>query len=93
MNEYNLPRDAVLYADSNLGVYIPKFFADSINRYSVLNVRFEDYTILSKGPDSEYYWDTWDAVLDKAIVLDHNGVVFTLYQDGDLWFIPKESSQ
>ena len=48
-------------------------------------------TDLMKGPDFDFYWETWESVLNNAI-LHHpkNGECY-LFQDGDLWIVPKES--
>lgn len=70
-----------LYADSNRGVYIPQYFAESANRDFFTGISDSDWTDLAKGPDFEWYWETWDRVLDNAITV--TGEV--LHQDGDLW--------
>ena len=77
------------YADSARGIYIPQFFAESIKRECVSGVSEEDWNILESGPDHEQYWDAWTDVLDNAELTDSSGVVWTLYQDGDLWLIPE----
>ena len=64
------------------GVYIPRDFALYIEDMD--NVTAEDKEILSAGPDHEWYWETWDSVLDKASSTI-NGKVWRLWQDGDLW--------
>ena len=39
-------------------------------------------------PDSEWYWDVWDTVLNNARVIDREtGQTFVLHQDGDLWLL------
>jgi len=74
----SMPDGSWLYADSSRGIYIPQIFAQSIKRGCVA------------GPDCEAYWDVWDGVLNDAELTDPtSGQVFTLFQDGDLWCIPK----
>lgn len=85
---FDLPENAICYADSARGIYIPQYFADSVRRELVRNVTDEDWTILESGPDHEYYWDTWDDVTSSAILTDDFGDTWTLYQDGDLWLVP-----
>jgi hypothetical protein len=72
-------------------VYIPQFFATSFierDKY-VTGVSQKDWEILEEGPNHEHYWEVWTEVLDKAVVTDWNGVVYSLHQDGDLWLVPK----
>lgn len=38
-------------------------------------------------PDSEWYWEAWDSILNNAFWIDSNGIKYTLYQDGNLWAI------
>ena len=91
--EFNLPDNAILYADGARGVYIPQHFAESIKRECVEGVSTEDWDILMHDPNGddcpESYWDTWADVEQSAIVTDPStGVAYRLYQDGDLWLVP-----
>ena len=86
-----LPDDAILYADSNRGVFIPQHFAETINRDAVTGVSDEVWQILDNGPepDNEWYWDAWIETENNAVVTDtDNGVSFKLHHDGDLWLVP-----
>ena len=85
---YDLPENAVLYADSAHGIYIPQHFAESIKRDCVTGIDAEQYAVLESGPDHESYWDVWCEIEQSAIVTDSNGQEFCLYQDGDLWLVP-----
>lgn len=76
-----------IYADGARGVYIPQHFAESVNRSMVTGVSEEDYAILETGPDHELYWDTWDDVMQSAVVTTADGHTWTLWQDGDLWLL------
>jgi hypothetical protein len=42
---------------------------------------------LREGPESPFYWEVWQETLDKAVYVDHEGVEWTLYQDGDLFAV------
>ena len=79
--------NAELFLDSNRGVYIPRDFAEVVRHELVENVTAEQWNVLQAGPDHECYWETWERVLDYA-VLDDGNRKFTLYQDGELWLIP-----
>jgi hypothetical protein len=78
-----------LFASDARGIYIPQHFAQSIKRELVTGLEPDDWTILEAGPDHDLYWDVWTGVCDSAVVTNANGVVYTLYQDGDLWLIPE----
>ena len=90
---FDLPETAILYADSAHGVYIPQYFAESINRYTIplFTDWVSDLDTLCKGPDEEFYWDIWSDVLDRLTVYDRDsGTSYRLYQDGDLWLVPED---
>lgn len=86
----NLPNNAVLIASDRHGVFIPQYFAESIVRDMVTGVSAQDWQELERGPEFEHYWDTWDRVLNNAIVTDDSGQSFYLWQDGDLWAVPTD---
>lgn len=82
--------EMLLWLSDARGVFIPRDFAKCWNDRAkhVSGVSDESWTILESGPDAESYWDVWADVLDNARVTDENGVVFHLWQDGDLWLVP-----
>jgi hypothetical protein len=83
--------EAMLYADGARGIYIPQYFAESIQRDAVTGVKPEALDMLAGDPDQDWYWETWNDVLDNAVVTDKStGIVYHLYQDGDLWLIPDD---
>lgn len=86
----NKPKpDLVLYASDRHGINVPKYFAQSVKRTCVKGVDDDEWAILEAGPEHEHYWEVWDSVLSAAEVTDHNGNVYSLYQDGDLWMVPQ----
>ena len=78
---------ASLYASDNRGVYIPQFFAESVNRDCVSGVSDDMWSVLEAGPDHEAYWDVWGTVTGDAVITAPDGKVGFLWQDGDLWII------
>lgn len=83
----------ILILSDSRGVYIPRDFVtdqcgeiaeDHCEKWGISH---EDAEILAAGPDHEFYWDTWDDVLDKAEFTDDNGDKYRLHQDGELWGI------
>jgi len=83
--------NAELFATDSRGVYIPQYFAETVLRQYVTNVTDWQWLQLEAGPHSEHYWDAWTSVLDNARLTTPQGVEHYLYQDGDLWVIPKLS--
>ena len=70
------------------GVYIPRDFVESfdLTRWG-LDPDSWDVQTCAKGPDgNEHYWDAWTQILDRA-EYRHDGNVWRLHQDGDLWAI------
>ena len=90
-DDEELPEGSLLYMDSNRGVYIPQQFANETKRACVEHVTQEEWDVLEKGPDHEWYWDVWSDVEQNALLTDPDtGVKYTLHQDGDLWLVPFE---
>lgn len=79
-----LNRSVVCILDSARGVYIPQNFVELFNA-SEWGISDKDKNILLQGPENEWYWETWDEVLDNAEYTDENGHEYRLHQDGDLW--------
>lgn len=76
-----------LYADSARGIYIPQYFAESVDR-TKCDTPDEDLDLLAQGPEQDDYWDIWSDVLDSCVLTDSDGIEWTLHQDGDLWLVP-----
>jgi len=89
----DLPKlpESQLYADSARGIYIPQYFAESVNR-EMCDASDDDLDQLAQGPDScDHYWDIWTDVLDNTVLTDSDGQQWRLHQDGDLWFVPVDA--
>lgn len=70
------------------GIYIPQYFAQNFANYLTNQEKLKDeISDLLEGPDNEFYWDSWDTVLQDAELKDDNGKNFTLVQNGNLWSI------
>jgi hypothetical protein len=81
----------LLWLSDSRGQYIPRDFANSFQdrAKNVSGVSEDEWKLLEAGPDTAWHWETWDNVLNNAVVTDDAGVKFRLYQDGDLWLIPE----
>lgn len=64
------------------GVDIPRDFCDfALSLWSGIdNIKLSDL----ENPENEFYWDTWQIILDNA-EFHHSGNVWRLHQDGDLF--------
>ena len=74
-----------IFADSSRGQYIPQFFAETVDRNCLSGVSECDMQTLENGPEDEWYWESWENVLNNAVLLDKNGLMWFLHQDGDLF--------
>ena len=78
-----LPPVALLLCDSR-GVFIPQHFVTQFDLTKWEGIKQDDIEALKAGPEHEHYWETWDDVTSNA-TFTHNGNVWRLHQDGDLW--------
>ena len=89
MKTATLPAVTLILSDAH-GVYIPRdFVCDDYNELAkeyceAWHIRPGDAEIL-QNPEHEFYWGTWDDVLQYAYFEDAEGNRYTLHQDGDLW--------
>lgn len=83
--------DMSLILDSARGVYIPQGFAEMFGRFNGTwsGVDLDDLDVLFEGPDHEWYWESWDNILNNAEYKGVDGVTYHLHQDGDVWLIPE----
>lgn len=67
------------------GVYIPAKFIECYDPVA-WGVTDDDKEELS-SPYNQYYWETWEMVLNNAAYTDKEGNKWHLYQDGDLYAV------
>lgn len=76
----------ILLVSGSYGIYVPQVFAEKFGENWSLEE--EDLKILKEGPDHEWYWETWEIVLNNArSTCKEEGKEYWLQQDGDLWAI------
>ena len=70
------------------GIYIPQKFycVFNLSDWNINSDTVEGIDDLS-SPENEFYWDTWEIVLNSAFFIDKDGHKWVLYQDGELWAI------
>lgn len=44
-------------------------------------------TVIGGPENCEWYWESWNNILDNAEYVDESGNIWRLYQDGDLFAI------
>lgn len=84
------------------GQYIPRDFTTSFDM-DLWHLNQKDVDVLLKGPEFEWYWDTWNEVERTAYYIVesysiHHDVPnligkWTLYHGGDLWAIHESMTE
>lgn len=75
-----------LLCDSHHGQFIPQIMARRLYDAGWTGIDFGDVVELEAGPyDFEWYWETWECILNNAQFKDENGNVWYLHHDGDLF--------
>lgn len=77
-----------ILVDAAHGQYVPQAFIESVDPMD-WHIHQAEAEILM-DPDHEFYWDTWDEVLNSAWYRDSKGKVWVLWQDGDLFAIRRD---
>ena len=77
-----------LLCDSHHGVYIPQIMARRLYDAGWSGITLDDVIQLESDPyDGEWYWETWEGVLNEAQFKDENGETWYLHHDGDLFAV------
>lgn len=92
LSVFNPDTDCRLLLSDDHGVYIPQLYCDGMDEADAeaMGVDWADVMICQTGPDSELYWDSWQAILDSAQIIEpatlkEDETVWRLEQNGDLW--------
>ena len=72
------------------GIYIPRDFVQGFDLTKWQGISESDAETCA-DPDNEWYWDSWECILNNAKYIHDDGRVFTLWQEGDLWAICYDS--
>jgi len=77
-----------LIADNHLGIYAPQYVADS-GILAAGGIDEGSVEILLNGPDHEWYWETWESVLNSFRT--ESGEILWLGECGDVFLaLPEE---
>ena len=75
------------------GIYIPRDFICDANggiafdhcaRWGLTKDNVDQWSDAA-FPESDFYWDSWEWILNHAEYTDENGNKYRLHHDGDLW--------
>jgi len=95
---------AILICDGYHGVHIPhlvvrmfiendwlhmNFNRPSDIRYDWSDVAEESVNTLLNGCDEEFYWESWEDVLDN-LKIEIDGEPYRMLQNQDVWLIPED---
>lgn len=76
-----------LLLDGCRGSTIPEAFATEFDHALWRGVNLGDVEECALGPGAPEYWEAWENILSTATLVDTDGNVWTLWQDGDLWAV------
>lgn len=65
------------------GIYIPRDFVTGFDMAEWQGISENDVKDC-ENPENEYYWNSWEMILNNAKHTDKNGNVWRLMQDGSL---------
>lgn len=81
----------ILAVDSHNGRYSMEYFLET---YTIHNSdELQEEIKMCKTINNESiggYYESWQRILDYAIILDKNGKRYRLEQNEDIWFIPED---
>jgi hypothetical protein len=84
-------KNAILLVNSANGIYIPQVFRQNFGHVIKNSIDLTDYLLDLEDVYGEYYWDSWDYLLSNAVLLMGHKEYY-LWQDDDLWAIPRGES-
>ena len=85
------PDDVTLYLSEDRGIYIPRDFAESINRECIIDREkweVELDFLIKYDTKKDFYWETWQNILDHLkIKIGRRTYFFCQASPGDVWMI------
>lgn len=74
-----------LICDSHHGIYCPQITIKDLIDDIVSQLPAEDVKTVLDGPDNEWYWESWENILDQTFTFE--GKTYRLEQDEDVWMM------
>lgn len=91
---FNPDTDCRLLISDIQGIYIPQLYCQQLTEDDAVEygVQWSDVVCCQSGPEQEWYWESWQAIIDSAEItepatLKEDESVWRLHQNGDLWMI------
>lgn len=91
INDEGIVEERELLVLSQHGVYIPQVFCQMV-RDDLLDQGFQEHLKdIDEGPEAEWYWESWDAIVDSfRVPMVLPGEWRLWEEDGDLWAVKME---
>lgn len=91
---FNPDTDCRLLISDNQGIYIPQIYCQQLTEDDAAEygIEWSDVVCCQSGPEQEWYWESWQAILDSAEIIEpatlkEDESVWRLHQNGDLWMV------
>lgn len=91
---FNPDTDCRLLISDNQGIYIPQLYCQQLTEDDAAEygIEWSDVVCCQSGPEQEWYWESWQAILDSAEIIEpatlkEDESVWRLHQNGDLWLV------
>jgi hypothetical protein len=81
--------NSILLIDSHNGIYVPHVFLNNWSKFVIDRDKMVPYLEDLQDVGGEYYWDSWEYILDNAKLKMQNKE-YVLRQNEDVWAIPVE---
>ena len=75
--------------DGSWGIYCLQKFAERFDLRQ-WGVEQEDIDILLEGPDHEWYFETWDDVIDNAEYVDDDGYKWFIWSNDGVFIVRED---
>jgi phage terminase small subunit len=85
-------KEPELLVSDHHGIYIAQMFCKAYSAYitNMAEVK-EDFDTCLDGPDNEFYWESWENLINNVQFTNDKGEKYTIGnigESGDLWAIP-----
>jgi hypothetical protein len=74
------------------GVYIPRDFVQGFDM-EAWHITDQDMINDLQEPENEWYWESWESLMNNAYFVDSEGMTWRLYQEGDLFALSDELTE
>lgn len=82
--------DKFILVEGQYGIYAPQMFTQLMNPVKWgIEPHDPDWVCVEEGPSNSFYWESWEAICDKAVLFDEEtGKSFYIHnEDGEIYGI------